>query len=226
LASLWEPYAAAPPRRPYPRGRMRFCDESELGFGWIAPTPPAMERACHAVLADGKVWVVDPVWDDEVERRVRELGEPAGVLVLLDRHQRDSKQAAEALGVEVHQQPLDPIDGAPFSFVEVVRNRWWKESALWWEAQRLLLVPEAVGTVDYFRAGDEPLAVHPMLRLTPPRGALAGLEPEHLLVGHGEGLHGPQTGQALREALGASRKSTPSWVANHGAELVRSIVKR
>ena len=53
------------------------------------------------------------------------------------------------------------------------------------------------------RASGERLAVHPALRLFPSRRQLGGLEIEHVLVGHGEGIHGEAGAPALREALGA-----------------------
>ncbi|MGH3034208.1 MAG: hypothetical protein ACRDON_06570, partial [Gaiellaceae bacterium] len=59
---------------------IRLCDEWESGFGWIAPKPALLERASHALAADGRVWLVDPVDGEGVEERVRGLGEPAGVI--------------------------------------------------------------------------------------------------------------------------------------------------
>jgi len=57
-------------------------------------------------------------------------------------------------------------------------------------------------------AGDEAIGVHPFLRLRPPR-MLAELEPEHILCGHGAGVHGPEATLALREALATSRRRLP-----------------
>ena len=71
---------------------------------------------------------------------------------------------------------------------------------------------DAVGTIPhYFRAGDEPLGVHPLLRLRPPR-TLMGLEPLHVLVGHGDGVHGEGTGRALDDAIAHARRRIPRWV--------------
>ena len=68
---------------------VRFCDEQEWGIGWIAAEPVFMQRCSHALVVDGKVWLIDAVAGDGVEERVRALGEPAGVVQLLDRHRRD-----------------------------------------------------------------------------------------------------------------------------------------
>lgn len=200
---------------------VRFCDETEFGFGWIAGEPASMERASHALAADGAVWVIDPVAGPGVEERVRALGEPRGVLMLLDRHRRDCGALAERLSVPVHATPFDGVEDAPFSFIPVIRNRLWREVALWWEERRVLVCPEAVGTAPLFRAPRERLAVHPALRLVPPRRQLAGLEPEHLLVGHGEGIHGDEARIALREALAGSRRTAPSWARKRLSALRR-----
>jgi hypothetical protein len=49
-----------------------------------------------------------------------------------------------------------------------------------------------------------------MLRLTPPRSLLA-VEPEHILVGHGEGVH-EHASAALREAVERARQRTLPWL--------------
>ena len=74
---------------------MRIVDESERGFGWISPEPRFMQRTSHALVAGGKVWLIDPVLEDGALERIRALGEPAGVLQLLDRHGRDCADRAE-----------------------------------------------------------------------------------------------------------------------------------
>lgn len=136
---------------------------------------------------------------------MRELGEPAAVVQLLDRHARDCAAVARRLGVPHHVVP-ETLPGPPFELRSVVRSRWWREVALWWPERRLLLVADALGTSPYFRAGDEPAGVHPFLRLRPPR-SLRGLEPEHLLVGHGEGVHHQPT--VVESALRTSRRRLP-----------------
>lgn len=58
-----------------------------------------MQRASHALAVEGRVWLVDPVDAPELEARIRLLGEPAGVVQLLDRHGRDCAAWAARLGV-------------------------------------------------------------------------------------------------------------------------------
>ena len=191
--------------------KARFCDETDFGFGWIAPEPALMLRASHALADAGRVWLLDPVDCDGVDERIRALGEPAGVVQLLDRHERDCAAIAVRYGVPLHVTPFDEIPDSPFRVLRVVRTPLWKEVALWWPERRALAVADALGTLRYFRAPDEELGVHPFLRLTPPR-ALARLDPEHVLCGHGRGVHGPAAGAALREALAGSRRRTPAWL--------------
>jgi hypothetical protein len=170
-----------------------------------------MQRCSHAVVAGGKVWLIDPVYEDGVTDRVRELGEPGGVLQLLDRHGRDCGRFAEELGVP-HLTLFDGVpDGAPFEVVRVLDRRRWREVALWIPEHRTLVCTEAIGTARYYRAPNERLAVHPLLRLTPPRVLLSVEPPSHILVGHGEGVHLDASG-ALRSAIVHARRNTPAWL--------------
>src|SRR4051812_49587841 len=121
----------------------------------------------HALVADGGVWLVDPSEGDGVEERVRALGEPAGVLQLLDRHNRASAAFAERLGVPLHKVPFERV--GPFETVPIVRRKRWREVALWWPERRVLVCADALRTIPhYFAPGGEQLGVHSPLPLTPP----------------------------------------------------------
>jgi hypothetical protein len=152
--------------------------------------------------------VIDPVAWPEAEARIRSLGEPAGVIQLLDRHNRGCTEVAERLGVP-HLRV--PDEAPPFEVVRLVENRRWRERALWWPEGRVLVVADALGTAGYFLARGERLAVHPILRFFPPR-RLGRFAPESVLVGHGEGVHDGAT-EALHEALRTARRRLPRWVA-------------
>jgi hypothetical protein len=179
-----------------------------LGISWLPDPSEVMQRACHAVLLGEGVWVVDPVDAEDLDERIGAVGEPAGVLQLLDRHDRDCAEVASRLGVTHHRLPFDGVRGAPFETIALISNPLWKEVAVWAPGERALIVAEAVGTAPYFRAGDERVGIHPMLRLTPPR-RLGGYAPEHLLTGHGTGMHGPDTTDALRHGLDGARRRIP-----------------
>ncbi|HWH95021.1 MAG TPA: hypothetical protein VNT03_14260 [Baekduia sp.] len=178
----------------------------ELGLSWLMDDP--MERGCHALRADdGRVWLVDPAQDDAALAAVAELGPAAGVLQLLDRHARDCAAIAAALGVPHLRQP-EALPETPFTVLRVVRNPLWKEVALWWPARRALVVAEALGTAAAFAVGDGPVGVHPLRRLLPP-SMLRGLGPQHLLVGHGPPLHGPEVAAQVDRAIARSRHDVP-----------------
>jgi hypothetical protein len=187
-----------------------FCDEFDEGFGWLAKEK--LRRASHALKSRGEVWVFDPVmWEPALER-IRELGEPAGVVQLLDRHGRDAGEVAAALGVPHYAVPLQGIAASPLEIVPIARSRFWKEVAAWMPEHRALVVGDALGTVGYFRASGEPIGVHPVLRMRPPK-ALGRYEPRHILCGHGKGIHGDQAPEVLREALRTARRRLPkAWV--------------
>jgi hypothetical protein len=188
----------------------RFCDDLGAdGFGWIVEE--AMTRTSHALAAEGRVWLVDPLdWSEAIDR-ARGLGELAGVIQLLDRHDRDCAALASRLGV-THLVAWDDVRGSPFELIPIVRRRWWRESALWWPGAKTLVTADALATNRFYTAGRAPLAVHVLLRLTPPR-ELGSLDPERVLVGHGEGLLGPEAAAAVRAALSTSRRGLPGLLA-------------
>ncbi|MCS7007136.1 MAG: hypothetical protein NZL88_06240, partial [Gaiellaceae bacterium] len=131
--------------------RFRSCDERGAdGFSWVAEEP--MTRTSHALASEGTVWLVDPLdWPEALERALT-LGEPAGVLQLLDRHNRDCGALAERLGVPRLVVP-DEVPESPFVCLPLLRRRRWRETALWWPEKRTLVVAEAVGTNRFFTGG-------------------------------------------------------------------------
>ena len=201
----------------------RFGDETAGGVGWIAYPDEAMQRASHALVVDGDIWVVDPVDVAGLDDLLDEFGTVRGVVVLLDRHLRDAGVVANRHGVSVWvPQFFDGVDSdidAPverfrhdladtgYAVHEVVNNRLWQEALLYNEESAVLVVPEAVGTTDYFRAASETLGVHPALRLKPPT-TLARFDPDYLLVGHGAGIH-EDAAKTLEDAVRGARGRTP-----------------
>ena len=188
---------------------LRFCDQFGGGFGWIVDE--FMQRCSHALVEDDRVWAIDPVDGEGVEERIRAAGAPAGVLQLLDRHNRDCAALAARLGVRHHVVPQGSL--GPFAFISVRSTQSWNEVALWWADRRVLVCADVLGTARYYRAGNERLAVHPLLRARPPGRELGALPPNVILCGHGEGvLEDAET--ALREALSTSRRRIPGQLAS------------
>ncbi|WP_248896672.1 hypothetical protein [Haloplanus halobius] len=218
------------------RADLREIDRWGGGVGWIAHPDERMQRASHALVGDDGVWVVDPVDAPGVDDLLADLGAVAGVAVCLDRHERDAATVATR-----HDVPAfvpDWMDGVAANLdapverfgdelgdsgyrVRRVRNTSippWQEAALY-RPDETLLVPEAVGTASFFRAGDERLGVHPMLRPIPPRDALGDCSPDRILVGHGEGIADDATA-ALDDALAGARRRLPAAYAKMLRELV------
>ncbi len=199
---------------------LEVIDRFDEGVGWIAYPGETMRRASHAIERDGEVWVFDPVDAPELDELLSEYGDVAGVVVLLDRHKRDSAAIATRHEVSVHvpewmngverklDAPVERFDDevAGFSVERLIDNPAWQEAVCF--DGETLLVPEALGTVSYFRASGETLGVHPMLRLLPPR-TLREYDADRLLVGHGEGVF-ERVPQAIRAAVDGARGKTPS----------------
>jgi hypothetical protein len=182
--------------------------EHALGLSWVMEEP--MERGSHALADDGRVWLIDPVDDAEALEKVAQLGAPAAVVQLLDRHNRDCAAIAGRLGVP-HLKVPDAVPDSPFTTLRVIRNRLWREAALWWPQRRALVVAEVLGTAPAFAVGDGAVGIHPMVRMTPP-GALRGMAPEWLLVGHGPPVSGPSVAADVDRAIARSRWDAPKLV--------------
>ncbi|MEF8799749.1 MAG: hypothetical protein V5A38_07855 [Halolamina sp.] len=202
-------------------------DRWDGGISWTLEED-SMHRTSHALGTDAGVWIIDPVDAPGLDDELDELGDVAGVTLLLDRHKRDSEVVARRHDVPVSlPAALGPVadeldaqaeryagslPGTEFRTVRLTNNRFWREVALFDADRGTLVVPEAVGTNELFSTSDERLGVHPVLRLFPPRQALGGLEPERVLVGHGPGVF-DDAAAALRYALGNSRRNAPKLYA-------------
>jgi hypothetical protein len=179
-------------------------EEHALGLTWVVADP--MERAFHALVGDGQVWLVDPLDGPEIEDAVA-LGEPAGVLQLLDRHNRDCVEIAGRLGVP-HLKVPDSVPGSPFEAIPAVRIPRWRETALWWPQRKALVVAEVLAANPMQTGGAQRVGMHLFLRPWPP-SSLRGYRPEHLLLGHGKGVHGVEATEAVETAYARARRDLP-----------------
>lgn len=196
-------------------GDLTVVDRFEGGVGWIAYPEETMQRASHAVESEGGLWILDPVDAEGLDDVLSEYAAPEGVAVLLDRHKRDAAAVANRHDVAVYvPEWMDGVAGdidaptrrfgaelAGFQVGRLIDNPLWQEATLF--DGETLVVPEALGTVEYFRAPTEELGVHPMLRVLPPTD-LRSYDPDRLLVGHGEGIL-EDVGSTVRRAIDDSR---------------------
>lgn len=202
-------------------------DRFDGGVSWIAHPEETMQRASHALDTPEGVWVVDPVDFDGLDEVLAEYGEVAGVVVLLDRHKRDCAALANRHDVAVWvpeffdgvaadlpatvERFSGELGDSGFALHTVVDNSFWQEGLLFSPETGVLVVPESVGTAEYFRTDDRKLGVHPMLRLLPPT-VLLDFEPTRILLGHGQGIH-RHAPELLEDAIAGSQARAPRLYA-------------
>lgn len=225
-----------PPKGSGP-GEFVRVDRFEGGTGWIAHPEETMQRASHALVADGRVWIVDPVDAEGLDEALAELGEVAGVIVLYNYHRRDAGAVASRHDVPVSlpagMSALDDDDlsarvqrvegqlgDTGYYLHELANSRIWQEWALF--DGETLVVPESVGAAEYFLAPGERLGVSMMRRLRPP-AKLREFDPERVLCGHGEGVFADAGGE-LDRALDSARRTAPRMYLKHGPSLARNLV--
>jgi len=206
------------------------------GFSWIAHPEEDGKRASHAIATDDGVWLIDPLDAPNVDERIEDLGEVVGVAVLTCWHARDAEAFARRYDVAVHvpawmdrieelvDAPIARYALAPPGFRGIPCRPFplWQELFLYHESSATLIVPDSLGTTDAFLIGDERLAPELFRRLQPPQ-QLAGLEPERILVGHGEPIT-EDAHTALTDSLEGTRLSFPAALRENGPEAVRSLL--
>lgn len=207
------------------------------GLSWLAHPDEPMQRASHALVADGAVWIVEPLEAEGVDEAIGGLGDVAGVVVLLDRHIRDAAAFAARYDVSVYVPdvltgPENDLGGAVERFDDVLADsgyrtralvigRVWREAVLVSPDGSTVIVPEAIGTNPFYTTPAERAGVHALLRVWPPRRQLGDLEPERLLVGHGAPVLG-HGGEALRDALAGARRQAPRALGGAVLEWLRT----
>ncbi|HET9102604.1 MAG TPA: hypothetical protein VFN55_04570 [Solirubrobacteraceae bacterium] len=187
--------------------------------GITAHETTGLGRAMHALRDGDRTWLIDPFHAAEFRDSLSELPPLAGVIQLLDRHNRDCSEIAGSFDIPLHRVPR-AVPDSELEVIPVVERRIWHEVALWAPQTRALVIAESVGTAPLFGLG-RPAGMHPMQRFMPPRRALSGHAPELLLVGHGPAL---QTGAAaaLAGALDHARGDLPRLITRLPSVLHRS----
>jgi len=186
-------------------------------FAWIAHPDERLRRASTALVVDDGVLLVDPVDAPGLDEALRPLGAVIGVCTLIDRHGRDAGAVADRHGAprvvpSVLAGQARPLVVAGVEERAILATIGWNEAALWLPERRLLVCAEAVGTAGFFLTlPEDRLGVHPLLRARPPRGALSGLDPVAVAVGHGPPVT-EGAAEALEHALDTALSGVPAMV--------------
>ena len=167
----------------------KLIESFEHGVSWVQDD--WMLRASHALIVDGKAWLIDAVDEPEALEQVTQRAQIAGVIQLLDRHPRDVEHLARHYDVPLirawrGEQP----EGTPFQIIPVIKGKQWREAALWWPDTGTLVISEVVGGSLYTALRhDNPVGVHPFLRGLKRFTVGENLPVQHLLMGHGGPVH-------------------------------------
>ena len=214
-------------------------DQWDEGVGWTPHPEETLRRASHAVQAGDGVWLLDPLDAPGVDELFAEYGEVVGVAVGSSWHARDADVFARRHGVPVSipewmgriearvDAPVERfscrLPGTEFEVRKTAPFPTWQEAILYRDRDGTLVIPESMGTAETFLVGDERLGVSIYRRLTPPREVLAGLDPDRILVGHGDGVFEGATA-ALRDGLDGARRRAPRAFATHLGTAIRQFV--
>ena len=112
-----------------------------------------MQRASHALVVDGGSGSSTPSRSTTRSSAPPASASLAGVLQLLDRHDRDCAALAERFGVP-HLKVPDEVPGTPFEAIPVVRIPRLEGDRAVVAGAKALIVAEVVGTNDLYTAGE------------------------------------------------------------------------
>ncbi len=201
-----------------------FIDEWENGFGWIGRPGEGMERTSHAFYDEG-LYLVDPLDAENLDQKIEEYDKVEGIVLLFDRHERDSVKLAEKYGCPIFvpewfERSLDAevkeisnnVPGTDWEIHQVIDSMTGKETALYNRENKTLIVADALGTTGHMRGRGEKLGMNPLYRLRPPVKLLE-FEPERIFCGHGRGIE-ENASEVLRETINQARRKAPSAYFN------------
>lgn len=208
------------------------------GCSWLAHPNEEGARASHAVTADDGVWVIDPVDAPGMDAVLDDLGEVVGVAVLCSHHARDAGTIANRYDVSVHvpqwmERVADRVDArieryestfgeSGFRITRIEPLSMWQEAIAYRESDGTLMIPDLLGTGPGYTVAGERLGVVLSHRLWPPRKTLSGLEPDRILLGHGEGVF-DDASLALADALAGARKRFPRAIVTQFRTNIRLL---
>ena len=215
----------------------RVVDRWDDGVGWQAVPEEGGLRTSHAICTDDGVWLVDPLDAAGVESGYADLGEVVGVAVLADYHARDAATFAERHDVPVTvptglDRAAERVDApvrrvtdslAGFELRRVSPLRAWTETIAYRWRDGTLYVPDVLSSGPAFTVGRERLGLNVLARLVPPRAAFADIDPDRVLVGHGEGVF-EGASEALAGTLRNAHRRLPRALVSTAPRELKAMV--
>jgi len=216
----------------------RVLDRWTDGVGWQAHPGEEGLRTSHAVRdSDDGVWLVDPLDAPGVEDSYADLGEVVGVAVLADYHARDAAVFADRHDVPVTvptglDRAAERVDAptrrvtdslAGFELRRVSPLGAWTETVAYRESDGTLYVPDVLSSGAAFTVGYERLGMNVLARLSPPREAFASVEPERVVLGHGDGIV-ENAAVALADSLENARRRLPRALVSTAPRELKAMV--
>jgi hypothetical protein len=174
---------------------------------------------------DDGVFLVDPVDAENLDEKIGEFGEVEGIVILFERHERDSERLAERYDCPVYvpewfERELDTevekisgnVPGTDWELHTVIDSKVSKEAALYHRETRSLIVADSLGTAKHLRGRNEKLGMSPLYRFNPPKKLLE-FEPERIFCGHGKGI-AENANRLIEETISKGRRKALSAYFN------------
>lgn len=218
---------------------IEVIDQWENGFGWFAHPDEVGLRASHAIRGEDGVWVFDPLEAPGVHDRLDELGSVAGIVVQCQFHGRDAAAFSEHYDVPVYlpvwndrvaervDAPTERFRAPPGESVELGASgimmrtvdplTFYQEPIVYRPTDGTLRTADMLNTLG--GVGNERISWLFPHRFAPPREPFADIEPERILVGHGEGVFEDAT-DALEYTLANARRLLPQATLLHALPLM------
>jgi len=216
----------------------RVVDRWHRGVGWQAHPEEDGLRTSHAVQEpEGGVWLIDPLDAPGVADAYADLGEVVGVAALSGYHARDAAIFADRHDVPVTvptglDRAAEQVDApvrrvtdsvAGFDLRRVSPLGAWTETVAYRERDGTLYVPDVLSSGESFSVGDERLCLNVLARLAPPRETFADIDPDRVLLGHGEGVF-DDASAALDDTMQNARRRLPRALVSTAPRELKAMV--
>lgn len=208
-----------------PADQVSVIERWENGLTWMAHPDAQMQRESHALVADGDVWLVDPLDGGDLDEQLYGVGRVAGVVVLGSEHHRHADRLAARHDVSIHlpewfEPDAKAFDADVIEFTDALADTgveaikleegFWQEAGLHHPDRRTLAVSDTFMTA-LFSSQAGRVELFPPTRFDPPTDALADLAVDRLLVGHGQPVFEDARARMDR-ALAMEYRSTPTAI--------------